>query len=87
MMAEQFGPIPFKAAKDSDNVFFTDANRYIEEGKYVLTWAFNYTPGVEAWRGGLVSALMRYSAGDSDFSAVESAFVDGWKNQYIAENG
>lgn len=87
MMAAQFGPIPFKAAKDSDNVFFTDANRYIEEGKYVLTWAFNYTPGVEAWRGGLVSALMRYSAGDSDFSAVESAFVDGWKNQYIAENG
>ena len=87
MMAEQFGPIPFKSAKDSDNVFFTDANRYIEEGKYVLTWAFNYTPGVESWRSALVSALMQYSAGDADFSVVKSAFVDGWKNQYLAENG
>ncbi len=87
MMAEQFGPIPFENAKDSDNVFFTDANRYIEEGKYVLTWAFNYTPGVEAWRSAVVSALMQYSAGDKDFSVVESAFVDGWKNQYIAEMG
>ena len=39
MMAEQFGPIPFKAAKASDNVFFNDANRYIAEGKYVVSWA------------------------------------------------
>lgn len=87
MMAEQFGPIPFKNAKDSDNVFFADANRYIEEGKYILTWAFNYTPGVEAWRAAVVSALMQYSAGDAGFAAVESAFVDGWKNQYASENG
>ena len=41
MMAEQFGPIPFKAAKASSNVFFNDANAYIAEGNYVVTWAFN----------------------------------------------
>lgn len=50
MMAEQFGPIPFKAAKASDNVFFNDANRYIAEGKYVVSWRSTtpptWTPGV-----------------------------------------
>jgi len=37
MMAEQFGPIPFKAAKASANVFFNDANTYIADGKYVVS--------------------------------------------------
>ena len=34
MMAEQFGPIPFKNAKESSNVFFNNANEYIADGKY-----------------------------------------------------
>ena len=41
MMAEQFGPIPFKNAKESSNVFFNNANEYIADGKYTVTWAFN----------------------------------------------
>lgn len=81
MMAEQFGPIPFKAAKASDNVFFNDANRYIAEGKYVVSWAFNYTPNVDTWRAAVVAAMTQYSAGGS-WDDVVTAFVQGWATQY-----
>jgi raffinose/stachyose/melibiose transport system substrate-binding protein len=86
MMAEQFGPIPFKQAKDSENVFFTDANEYIADGKYVVTWAFNYTPNVDTWRAAVVSALLQYSANGGSWDDVESAFVNGWATQYAAEH-
>ena len=87
MMAEQFGPIPFKAAKESSNVFFNDANALMAEGKYTVTWAFNYTPNVDAWRQGVVDALIAYSAGTGDWAAVETAFVNGWATQWAAQNG
>ena len=86
MMAEQFGPCPFKEAKDPDNVFFVQAEKYLEEGKYTVTWAFNYTPNVDEWRAGVVDALTQYSAGTGEWSAVQSAFTDGWATQYQAEN-
>ena len=81
MMAEQFGPIPFKAAKASSNVFFNDANAYIAEGNYVVTWAFNHTPNVDTWRAGVVDAMMQYCAGGS-WDNVVDAFVQGWAVQY-----
>ncbi len=87
MMAEQFGPIPFKNAKESENVFFNDANALMAEGKYTVTWAFNYTPNVDAWRQGVVDALIAYSAGTGDWAAVESAYVDGWAVQWAQQNG
>ena len=82
MMADQFGPIPFKSAKETENVFFTAANDYINDGKYVVTWAFNYTPNVDAWRTGVVSALQQYSANGGSFDDVKTAYVDGWATQY-----
>ena len=85
MMAEQFGPIPFKAAKASSNVFFNDANAYIADGNYVVTWAFNYTPNVDAWRAGVVDAMMQYCAGGS-WNNVVDAFVQGWAVQYANAN-
>ena len=87
MMAEQFGPIPFKAAKEPSNVFFADANKLIADGKYTVTWAFNHTPNVDEWRAGVVSALTDYSAGNGDWAAVQTAFVDGWAAQYAKQNG
>ena len=87
MMAEQFGPIPFKAAKEPSNVFFADANKLIADGKYTVTWAFNHTPNVDEWRAGVVSALTDYSAGNGEWSAVETAFVEGWATQYAKQNG
>ena len=84
MMAEQFGPIPFKAAKASTNVFFNDANAQLAAGKYVVTWAFNFTPNVDTWRAGVVAALTQYSAGGS-WDDVVTAFVQGWATQYAAQ--
>ena len=87
MMAEQFGPIPFKNAKESANVFFNNANHLMSEGNYTVTWAFNYTPNVESWRQGVVDALLAYSTGSGDWSGVETAFVNGWATQYQLQEG
>jgi len=89
MMAEQFGPIPFKNAKASANVFFNNANEYMANGNYTVTWSFNYTPNVDSWRAGVVTALAAYSADPSDanWEGVVSAFVDGWAIEYITVNG
>ena len=84
MMAKEFGPIPFKNAKDSDNVFFNDSTALLNAGKYVVTWAFNFTPDVDNWRAGIVSALEQYSAGTADWGELEYAFVDGWAKCYEA---
>lgn len=89
MMAQEFGPIPFKNAKETSNVFFNDANSYMADGKYTVTWAFNYTPNVDQWRATVVSALAAYSADQSDaaWDAVREAFVDGWAYEYNMQNG
>ena len=89
MMAEQFGPIPFKNAKTPENVFFAAANDYTAAGNYVVTWAFNHTPNVDSWRATVVSALAAYSADqtDANWDAVVSAFVDGWAIEYAVQHG
>ena len=85
MLAEQFGPCPFKNAKTPENVFFAQANEYTAAGNYVVTWAFNYTPAVDDWRAGVVDALTQYTNGGS-WDAVKTAFVDGWATQYAKAN-
>ena len=82
MMAEQFGPIPFKNAKESSNVFFNNANEYIADGEYTVTWAFNYTPNVDTWRAAVVAALTQYTVGGGSWDDVVTAFVQGWATQY-----
>ena len=86
MLAEEFGPCPFKSAKTPENVFFADAANLTNEGKYVVTWAFNFTPAVDDWRAGVVDALGQYTAGTGDWDAVVSAFVDGWATLYANEH-
>ena len=81
MMAEQFGPIPFKNAKESTNVFFNAANELIAAGKNVVSWAFNYTPNVDNWRATVVAAMTQYLGGQS-WDNVVTAFVQGWAYQY-----
>ena len=89
MMAKEFGPIPFKNAAESENVFFNDANEYMANGNYTVTWAFNHTPNVDSWRATVVTALAAYSADqtDANWDAVKSAFVDGWAYEYSVQNG
>ena len=89
MMAQEFGPIPFKNAKESENVFFNDANEYMANGNYTVTWAFNHTPNVDSWRATVVTALAAYSADqtDANWANVVSAFVDGWAYEYSVQHG
>jgi len=85
LMAEEFGPIPYKNAAPTPNVFLNDASEYFDEGRYNVTWTFSFTPNVEAWRAALASALTQYCSGGS-WDAVETAFVSGWATQYQAAN-
>ena len=84
MMAEQFGPIPFKSAATPENVFFAQANELLANGCYNVSWAFNYTPAVDDFRAGLVTALRDYAV-NNDWSVVETAFVEGWNTLYNSE--
>ena len=87
MLAEQFGPCPFKNAKTPENVFFADANAYTTAGNYIVTWDFNWTPAVNDWRAGVVDALTQYTVNGGSWDNVKTAFVDGWATQYAKENG
>ena len=86
MLAEQFGPCPFKNAKTPENVFFAQANEYVANGNYTVTWAFNWTPAVDDWRAAVVDALGKYSTGSGSWDDVKTAFVEGWAAQYANEH-
>lgn len=77
-MAEQFGAIPFRAAKKPENVFFADAQKMVADGNYILDWVFEKMPDMEQWSLGVEEALRDYTAGLDSWSAVETAFIDGW---------
>ena len=87
MLAEEFGPCPFKNAKTPENVVCADANNLVADGNYSVTWAFNWTPGVGDFRAAVVDALTQYVSGTGDWAAVESAIVDGWAAQYAKNVG
>lgn len=88
MLAKEFGPCPFKNAKEPDNVFFAQANQYLNDGKYNVDWAFNYTPAVDDWRAGVVSALQAYGTDQTDenWNGVVDAFVNGWATLYAQDH-
>jgi len=85
----QLGAVPFKHCPDSTNKFIVDGNALLAEGKYPVTWAFNYTPNVDSWRATVVTALATYSADqtDANWAKVVEAFVDGWAIEYTTVNG
>ena len=88
MLADTFGAIPYKKAAAPANVFLKQANEYVAAGNYVMTWAFNFTPNVDEWRSGVVSAMNLYDADptDANWDLVKTAFVEGWAAQYQAAN-
>lgn len=89
MLSEQFGTVPFKKAAPVTNGFSNDAIRMFNEGKYTVTWAFNYTPNVDNWRAGIVTALTAYTANQTDenWQKVEDAIIAGWAIEYKTQNG
>ena len=84
---QQLGAVPFKNCPASTNKFVNDGNAMLAAGKTSISWAFNYTPNVDAWRATVVTALAAYSAGTADWSMVVEAFVDGWAYEYSVVNG
>lgn len=84
---EQLGAVPFKNAPASKNKFVVDGNKLLADGKKTISWAFNYTPNVDAWRATVVTALTSYSAGTAEWTEVVKAFVDGWAYEYNVVNG
>ena len=89
VLVEQLGAVPFKSCPASANKFIVDGNALLADGKYAVTWAFNYTPNVDSWRATVVTALAAYSAAptDANWEAVKTAFVDGWAIEYKTVNG
>ena len=87
VLVEQLGAVPFKNCPASSNKFIADGNALLAKGNYAVTWAFNYTPNVDAWRATVVTALSAYSAGTGSYDDVTKAFVDGWAYEYGVVNG
>lgn len=79
---------PFDSFQDgyvADNCLIQADAAYTAAGKTPVTWNFSSIPS-EAWKDGVGSALLEYAQGTGDWSAVESAFVDGWASEYAAAN-
>ena len=87
-LVDTFGVMPYKSAAESTNGFLAAANKYSADGCYVMDWATNYQPNVDAYRKALVSALNEYNANqtDANWAKVKTAFVDGWAFQYNEVN-
>jgi raffinose/stachyose/melibiose transport system substrate-binding protein len=87
-LVDSFGVMPYKSAAESTNGFLAAANKYSADGCYVMDWATNYQPNVDAYRAALVSALNEYNANQSEanWAKVKTAFVDGWAYQYNEAN-
>ena len=88
-MVAELGVLPYKNAPESTNGFLAAAAEYTANGCYVMNWATNFQPNVDAYRATLVAALNQYNADQSDanWEQVRIAFVDGWAAQYQAVNG
>ncbi len=72
----------FTGDYESQNGFARTVNELAEAGKTSVAWSFNATPNVDDWRADVVSALVAYTDGSGSWDKVESAFVDGWANQW-----
>ncbi len=86
---DTFGAMPYKNAQESTNKFLAAADQYAADGCYVMDWATNYQPAVDDYRAALVSALNAYNADQSaaNWETVRTAMIDGWAQQYKAQNG
>ncbi len=89
MLANQMGFVtPFTTFDDgyqADNALIKAANEYIAAGKTAVSWNFSTIPS-EKWKDNVGAALLDYAQGTGDWSAVQTAFVDGWATEYAAAN-
>ena len=86
-MADEMGfVIPFKAAKEATNKLVAVDTELTAAGKTPVSWNFTTMPS-EDWKNGVGTALTQYAAGTSEWDAVVTAFVEGWKTEYAKANG
>lgn len=53
---------------------------YAAAGKTSVAWSFNYMPS-QTFKDNLGAAMLEYAQGTADWSGVEKAFVEGWKQE------
>ena len=86
-LAEEMGFVtPFRTFGDKNtahNPLVKIAEDYINRGKTPVSWNFATIPS-DKWKEDVGDALLEYAQGTGDWSAVETAFVDGWKREYDA---
>ena len=87
-LVDSFGVMPYKQAAESSNGFLAAANKYANDGCYIMDWVTNYQPNVDEYRKALVSALNKYNSDptDANWEEVKTAFVAGWAHQYKEAN-
>ena len=50
-----------------------------------VSWNFTTMPS-ENWKNNLGGALLNYAQGTGTWDSVQTAFVDGWAEEYAAAN-
>ena len=78
---------PFKTFSDetSDNPLTQAAVADQKSGKTQVSWNFTMMPS-EQWKNDLGNALLEYAQKTGSWSAVKTAFVDGWATEYASAN-
>ena len=88
MLANQMGFVtPFTTFADylPDNPLVKANAEYTEAGKTPVSWNFTTMPS-ENWKNNLGGALLNYAQGTGTGDSVQTAFVDGWAEEYAAAN-
>ena len=88
MLANQMGFVtPFTTFEDylPSNPLVQANDEYTQAGKIPVSWNFTTMPS-ENWKNNVGSALLEDAQGTGEWSAVETAFVDGWATEYAAAN-
>ena len=79
---------PFKTFEDgyqSQNPLVLANDEYTKAGKTPVSWNFTTMPS-ENWKNNLGGALLNYAQGTGAWDSVQTAFVDGWAEEYAAAN-
>ena len=88
MLANEMGFVtPFTTFSDylPDNPLVKANAEYTEAGKTPVSWNFTTMPS-ENWKNNLGGALLNYAQGTGAWDSVQTAFVDGWAEEYAAAN-
>lgn len=76
--------VPFDTFSDYEmaNPLFASANEYVAAGKTEVSWIGTMSMPTENWKSALGSALIEYTQGTSDWSAVEKVFTEDWATEW-----